>query len=66
MLSPTRKGNEDAMGHHKNNDELREERFEQEQHRQDLRDEVFAETDGDVDDSGSQDERRKEGLPAEE
>ncbi|QQB15165.1 hypothetical protein [Brevibacterium casei] len=54
------------MGHHKNNDELREERFDQEQHRQDLRDEVFAETDGDVDDSGSQDERRKEGLPAEE
>ena len=50
------------MGHHKDNGELREEREEQEQHRQEVRDEVFAETDGEVDDSGSQDERRKEGL----
>jgi hypothetical protein len=52
------------MGHHKGNDELREDRLDQEEHRQDIRDEVFEETDGDVDDLGSQDERRKEGLGA--
>ena len=50
------------MGHHKDNDELREDRQEQESHRQDLRDEVFDEADGAVDDLGSQDERRAEGL----
>lgn len=50
------------MGHHKDNDELREGRSDQEQHRQDIRDEVFEETDGGVDDLGSQDERRKDGL----
>jgi len=51
------------MGHHKGNDELREDRRGQEQHRQEIRDEVFEEGDGAVDDLGSQDERRKEGLP---
>ncbi|WP_285725514.1 hypothetical protein [Psychromicrobium xiongbiense] len=50
------------MGDHNKNDELREERSEQEEHRQDLRDEVFEEADGEVDDLGSQDKRRKEGL----
>ncbi len=51
------------MGHHKSNDELRDERFGQDEHRQELRDEVSEETDGDdVPDFGSQDERRKEGL----
>lgn len=49
------------MGHHKDNDELREDRVDQEEHRQEVRDDVFADTDGDVDDLGSQDERRKEG-----
>ncbi|RAE44290.1 hypothetical protein DN540_39115 [Burkholderia multivorans] len=50
------------MGHHKDNAELREDRFEQDKARQEMRDEVFADTDGDVDDQGSQDERRKDGL----
>lgn len=50
------------MGHHKGNDELREDRNEQEQHRQEIRDEVFEETGGEAADLGSQDERRKEGL----
>ncbi|MDR2323537.1 MAG: hypothetical protein LBE60_18055 [Microbacterium sp.] len=48
------------MGHDKN-DELREDREDQEERRQHHRDETFAAT-GDVDDEGSQDERRKEGL----
>lgn len=42
------------------NDELRDERDAQEAHRQELRDEVFDETEGGADDFGSQDERRKE------
>lgn len=50
------------MGHHKDNDELRDERNEQEEKRQDERDEAFEETDGGTYDRGSQDERRKEGL----
>ncbi len=49
------------MGH-KDYDELREDRIDQEKHRQDLRDEAFDEADGAADDLGSQDERRKEGL----
>ncbi|MFV0434560.1 MAG: hypothetical protein ACK5LO_11330 [Leucobacter sp.] len=49
------------MSHGKKNDELREDRLEQEEHRQELRDEVFAESDGGKADFGSQDERRKEG-----
>jgi hypothetical protein len=48
------------MGHDKN-DELREDREHQEEHRQHLRDEAF-EKDGSVADAGSQDERREEGL----
>lgn len=44
------------------NDDLREEHDEQNERRQQLRDEVFEETEGGVDDFGSQDERRKEGL----
>ncbi|SIG54357.1 Uncharacterised protein [Mycobacteroides abscessus subsp. abscessus] len=59
---PPVEGSEDPMGHHKDNDELREDRFEQDKARQEMRDEVFADTDGDVDDQGSQDERRKDGL----
>lgn len=51
------------MGHHKGNDELRDERSGQEEHRQELRDEVSEESAGlDVADLGSQDERRKEDL----
>ncbi|MGO4679550.1 hypothetical protein [Microbacterium sp. 2MCAF23] len=48
------------MGHDKN-DELRDEREGQEERRQHRRDEAFDETGG-VDDEGSQDERREEGL----
>ena len=48
------------MGHDKN-DELREAREGQEAHRQEVRDDVFDETDGGADDLGSQDERRKDG-----
>lgn len=51
----------DLMGKDKN-DELRDERNEQEEHRQHLRDRAFEEGDGAIDDAGSQDERRKEGL----
>lgn len=51
------------MGHHKSNDELRDDRRGQEEHRQETRDEVFDDADGAVDDLGSQDERRKEGRP---
>jgi len=51
------------MGHDKN-DELREDRYDQEERRQDVRDEAFDESDGDADDLGSQDERRKEGDEA--
>lgn len=50
------------MGHHKDNDELREVRVDQEKHRQEVRDEVFQDADGAADDFGSQDERRKDGL----
>ena len=46
------------MGHHKPNSESHDEH---DQHRQEVRDEVFAETGGDVDDEGSQDKRREEG-----
>jgi hypothetical protein len=49
------------MGHHKPNTESREHREEHDQHRQETRDDVFAETGGDVDDLGSQDRRREEG-----
>lgn len=51
------------MGHEKHsNDELRSERHEQEEHREELRDEA-AEAIGDpTSDVGSQDERRHEGL----
>lgn len=55
-----REGEEDRMGHDKN-DELREGRQEKEERRQHHRDETFEETGG-VDDEGSQDERREEGL----
>ncbi|WP_295012748.1 hypothetical protein [uncultured Microbacterium sp.] len=53
------------MGHHKDNDELREDAREQKEDRQEIRDTVFDETGGQVDDLGSQDARRKEGLPRE-
>ncbi len=59
MTTPERNPN---MGHHKDNDELRENRVDQEQHRQEIRDEVFEETGGAADDLGLQDERRKDGL----
>ncbi|WP_158607517.1 hypothetical protein [Flexivirga caeni] len=49
------------MGHHKPNSELRDERRAHDERRQELRDDVFAETEGGVDDVGSQDERRHEG-----
>ncbi len=49
------------MGHHKGNEERREETLEHDERRQEIRDEVFEETGGDVDNLGSQDERRKEG-----
>ncbi|MDF0528719.1 hypothetical protein P0W64_02715 [Tsukamurella sp. 8F] len=49
------------MGHHKDNDELRDDRRGQEERRQELRDDVFEDADGAVEDLGSQDERRKEG-----
>lgn len=52
------------MGHHKDNDELRKDRFDQEKRREDLRDEALEGTDGGSDDLGSQDERRKEGRNA--
>ena len=44
------------------NDELREERQEQGDHRQHLRDEAVEDVDGGVADFGSQDERREDGL----
>ncbi|WP_168203796.1 hypothetical protein [Humibacter ginsenosidimutans] len=44
------------------NDELRDAREEQDQHRQELRDEVLEDGSGEADDFGSQDERRKDGL----
>lgn len=47
---------------HDKNKELREDREQQEEHRQELRDEAF-ESDGGVSDAGSQDKRRHEGLP---
>ena len=53
----------DTMGHHKGNDELREDENAQEDARQEVRDTVFGETGGGVDDLGSQDERRHEGSP---
>lgn len=49
------------MGHHKPNSESREQRESHDEHRQEERDDVFAETGGDVDDLGSQDKRREEG-----
>ena len=49
------------MSHHKSNEDRREEREGHDERRQEIRDEVFAETDGGVDDQGSQDERRKQG-----
>lgn len=50
------------MSHDKDkNDELRDDRLKQEEHRQNLRDDVSPEADGDEDNLGSQDERRKEG-----
>lgn len=52
------------MNHHSKNDALRQDRLDEEARRQDVRDEVADETDGDVDDVGSQDERRKEGRNA--
>ena len=52
------------MGDHSKNDELREDRYDQEERRQDVRDEVFDENDGEADNLGSQDERRKEGDEA--
>lgn len=54
------------MGHHKSNKELRdhagEQRREHDERRQEIRDEVFEDTDGGVDDLGSQDRRRDEEL----
>jgi len=47
---------------HDKNDELREDRRDQEAKRQQRRDNAFSEGEGAVDDEGSQDERRKEGL----
>lgn len=50
------------MGHDNDkNHELREDRFEQEEERQESRDELFGEEDGVRDDPASQDERRHEG-----
>lgn len=49
------------MSHHKPNSESREQHETLDQHRQEVRDDVFAETGGDVDDLGSQDKRREEG-----
>lgn len=48
------------MGHH-DNDKVRDERAEQDERRQELRDEVFDKTGGEVDNLGSQDKRRKAG-----
>jgi hypothetical protein len=52
------------MSHETKNDELRDDRLDQEQRRQEIRDEVFEDTAGEGDDLGSQDERRKEGRDA--
>lgn len=49
------------MGHHKDNEERRSERQDHDEHRQEIRDEVFEETGGGVDDLGSPDERRHQG-----
>ncbi len=49
------------MGHDKN-EELRDDREKQDEHRQEQRDDAF-DKDGGVSDIGSQDERRHEGLP---
>ncbi|MBK0422722.1 hypothetical protein JD292_11630 [Leucobacter sp. CSA2] len=49
------------MSHKNHNDELREDRFEQEEKRQRERDEVFDETGGTTESLGSQDRRREEG-----
>jgi hypothetical protein len=48
------------MGHHKSNDELREDRTEDQERRQEWRDDAEDAT-GSADDLGSQDERRAEG-----
>ncbi|MEJ1091536.1 hypothetical protein [Microbacterium istanbulense] len=50
------------MGHHKGNDELRNEHEAQDERRQEKRDEAF-DADGGVLDEASQDERRDRGLP---
>lgn len=52
------------MGHHTENDKLREDRIDQEKRRQEIRDSVTDETNGGTDDVGSQDKRRKEGRNA--
>ena len=49
------------MGHDKN-EELREEHEHQEEHRQERRAEKFETGDGAVDDEGSQDRRRQDGI----
>lgn len=49
------------MGRKDHNDELREERLEQAEQRQEQRDGAFEETGGTTADLGSQDQRRKEG-----
>lgn len=51
------------MGHHTENDKLREDRIDQEKRRQEIRDGAD-ETNGGTDDVGSQDKRRKEGRNA--
>ena len=54
------------ISQHTKNDDLREDRNDQEERRQDIRDDVFTDTDGGTDDLGSQDARRKEGRTAPE
>ncbi|MBS3177414.1 MULTISPECIES: hypothetical protein [unclassified Pseudoclavibacter] len=49
------------MGHDKN-EELREEHEHQEEHRQERRDQTFEAGSGAVDDEGSQDRRRQDGV----
>lgn len=49
------------MGHEKN-EELRDEHEQQEEHRQEHRDEALEAGNGAVDDEGSQDRRRQDGV----
>lgn len=50
------------MSHDKDkNDELRDDRENQEERRQEFRDQTSQEADGELDSLGSQDERRKDG-----